>query len=232
MLDVLKNQLPFETSTLNIRPDDRVGFIIVDAVVGFTRRGNLSAPERLIPVVERIALEHDRLRAFHGHVETLLIQDTHAKGIPEPPFPPHCEVGSGEEELDPALAHIAKLPQTTTYRKDCINAYVGATTQQSLSIWDVDYAVRDLDKLIVVGFCTDICVSELVTSLLSARNSRRSYIPRDLEIWVMPDLCGTFDAPGHPGDLSHHIGLWTMAGRGAQLAQTVAFQGNTLLENK
>ena len=45
----------------------------------------------------------------------------------EPPYPPHCEAGTGEENLVPELAWLERDSNTMLVRKDCINGFIGAT---------------------------------------------------------------------------------------------------------
>ena len=53
----------------------------------------------------------------------LAFLDTHDSGKQEPPYPPHCESGTGEEDLVPELKWLEKEPQATLVRKDCINGF-------------------------------------------------------------------------------------------------------------
>ena len=159
--------------------------------------------------------------------------DTHEPDIPEPPYPPHCIKGTGEEEIDPDLRFLLDRPRVTVIRKDCINGFVGAidreTGRNAFCEW---VAGNGLRTLLVTGDCTDICVSDFVVSALSARNHGllTSASPDDREryvdaitgtrIVVLADACETFDAPGfHEREAAHHVGLWLMASRGAVLAE-------------
>ena len=54
---------------------------------------------------------------------------THEPGKPEPPYPPHCERGTGEENFVPDLAWLDDDPHATLIRKDCINGFVGGIEQ-------------------------------------------------------------------------------------------------------
>ncbi|MCA9538414.1 MAG: isochorismatase family protein [Myxococcales bacterium] len=118
-------------------------------------------------------------------------------------------------------------------RKDCINGFVGAidrkTGRNAFCEWVI---AHDLRTLLVCGDCTDICVSDFVVAALSARNhglltardpaaDRKGYAAAitGLRIVVLQDACETFDAPGfHEREAAHHVGLWLMAARGAQIA--------------
>ena len=219
------------TPVVTLDGDFPVGLVIVDASVGFTRRGNLADPVHMVPMVERIAATHRRLtEALGARLHTLYFLDTHHADIPEPPYPPHGVIGTGEEEIDPLLEDMTRAPQVTPVRKDCINGFVGGidrrTGRNAVVDWMRSTGVR---RLLVVGDCTDICVADFVLTMLSARN-HALFAPPDatreetvasilaLDIIALVSDCETFDAPGHDRRAAHHVGLWMMASRGATLA--------------
>jgi nicotinamidase-related amidase len=207
----------------------RVGLVVVDPGVGFTRRGALSDPERMVPMVHRIGAEYRALKAAFPDLRVLVFLDTHHPDIPEPPYPTHGVIGTGEEDVDPDLAWLLAEPGVTVVRKDCINGFVGAidrhTGRNAFAEWAKD---GDFQRLVVTGDCTDICVSDFVVSALSARNHGLLTAAADrdalvaaitgLDIVVLEPACATFDAPSHPAAVAHRVGLWVMAGRGAVLA--------------
>ena len=161
----------------------------------------------------------------------LAFLDTHESGKPEPPYPPHCERGTGEEELVPELKWIEKEPLTTLVRKDCINGFIGSFQpdgSNSIIDWVKENRVKNV---LVVGICTDICVMDFVLTMLSARN--HGMLQGLNEVVVYDKGCSTYDLPGdvvkeiglppstsHPQDLTHYMGLYFMASRGAQLVNS------------
>lgn len=229
----LETRLPISLSTVELG-EGPVGLVVVDAGVGFTREGNLADPVHMVPMVGRIAATWRALNAAVGErLHTLCFLDTHEPDIPEPPYPPHCIVGTGEEQIDPDLAWLPDEPQVTVVRKDCINGFVGAidrdTGHNAFCEWVKSTGVR---TLLVTGDCTDICVSDFVVTALSARNhglltaaspdDRARYVDdiTGLRVVVLTGACETFDAPGfHEREAAHHVGLWLMASRGALLAE-------------
>ena len=128
--------------------------------------------------------ETDRLaRAFvKKGMPVLAFLDTHEPGKPEPPYPPHCELGTGEEDLVPELKWLEEDPHATLVRKDCINGFIGAY-QQDNSNAVIDWVMENnLENILVVGICTDICVMDFVLTLLSVRN--HGMIPNLKEVIV------------------------------------------------
>jgi len=216
--------------------DRKTGLVVVDEVNGFATvgAGNL-APPAPNEQVSRMVEETDGLarRFAERGLPIAAFLDTHEPGKPEPPYPPHCEAGTGEEELVPELAWLEDCPQATLIRKDCINGFVGATDVDNggnrVVRWVND---NGLDAVVVVGICTDICVMDFVLTMLSARN--HGMMPTLGEIVVYEPACATYDLPrdtalalglpetaSHPQALTHHLGLYFMASRGAVLASSV-----------
>ncbi|MBY0431909.1 MAG: isochorismatase family protein [Rhodospirillales bacterium] len=213
------------------------GLVIVDIVNGFASVGaGPLAPPAADDQVTRMIGEADRLACafLNRNAPVLAFQDSHQPGKPEPPYPPHCEQGSGQDELVPALAWLQGQPLATLVRKDCINGFVGAIDLVSGRNRVVDWVnAQGLETVLVVGICTDICVMDFVLTMLSARN--HGMMPALRDVVVYEPGCATYDLPRaaagalglpetaiHPKALTHHVGLYLMASRGAILADEVA----------
>lgn len=216
--------------------DISAGLVVVDEVNGFATPGcGPLAPPGPDARIDQMIAETDKLaRAFAGRKQPVLaFLDSHIPGKAEPPYPPHCEIGTGQENLVPALAWFSADPQVTEIRKDCINGFVGAIDPATGRNAVVDWVnSHSLSAVLVVGICTDICVMDFVLTLLSARN--HGLMPSLKDIVVYEPGCATYDLPRavvdqiglpptatHPRDLTHHMGLYFMASRGAILADRV-----------
>lgn len=238
LLERLRSELPVVTAPRQM--PYATGLVIVDEVNGFCTpgAGNLAPPApdaRIEAMIERTdALARD-FRQRRRPVLAFL--DTHVPGKPEPPYPPHCEHGTGEGELVPQLAWLADDPDVTLIRKDCIDGFIGAiepihakgchgASHNHVVDWVVAHR---LEAVLTVGICTDICVMDFVLSMLSARN--HGLMPTLRDVVVLEPACATYDLPraaaealglpataAHPQGLTHHIGLWAMASRGALIA--------------
>ena len=214
------------------------GLVIVDEVNGFATVGaGYLAPPAPNAQVTRMIEETDRLaKAFTAAKRPILaFLDTHVPGKAEPPYPPHCEAGTGEENLVPELEWLEKDPNTTLVRKDCITGIVGSITPQGKDS-DVDWVnEKQLAEILVVGICTDICVMDFVLTMLSARN--HGMMPSLKEILVYDAGCSTYDMPrtvaeklglpsslAHPQDVPRYMGLYFMEMRGAKLINEVVLK--------
>ena len=232
----LNQIMPLQLSALDLTTvEEGTGLVIVDEVNGFVTvgAGNLAPP---VPnkQVSTMVEETDRLAHYFSQnkMPILAFLDTHQSGKPEPPYPPHCENGTGEEELVPELKWLEDEPKATLVRKDCINGFIGAF-QPDGSNAVVDWArTNQVNTVLVVGICTDICVMDFVLTLLSARN--HGMLPEVKEILVYDKGCSTYHLPretaeslglpasaSHPQDVTHYMGLYFMASRGAALVNQV-----------
>jgi nicotinamidase-related amidase len=233
LLEDLKKALPVAFQEVALKPK-KTGLIIVDEVNGFCTvgAGNLAPPvpnEQVEKMVDETVTHAKHYVAQKWPVLAFL--DTHTPGKPEPPYPPHCERGTGEENLVPALSFLESDPNATLIRKDCINGYIGAQrpdgTNQILD-W---IRTNDIEQVVVVGICTDICDLDFVVTLLSARNSDNVDTGKLKDIVVYEPGTSTYDLPEsaqkalglpvtaiHPQKITHHAALYFMQSRGAVLA--------------
>ena len=231
---MLREAMPLAMNGLHITGSG-TGLVIVDEVNGFASVGcgNL-APPADNPQVTRMIEETNRLaREFQVQGWPILaFLDTHDPGKPEPPYPPHCEKGTGEEELVPELKWLEEEQAATLVRKDCINGFIGAIRPDggnSVVDWAND---NGLTRLLVVGICTDICVMDFVLTTLSARNHDMMPTLKDISVYAAG--CSTYDLPrdvatglglpetvAHPQEATHYLGLYFMASRGAELVDSV-----------
>ncbi len=237
-LAAIETALPIapQSYTIGDRP---TGLIIVDVVNGFCTVGYGSlAPIEPNEQIETMVAESNRLaQEFTARsLPILAFLDTHQPGKPEPPYPLHCEKGTGEEKLVPQLEWLENDPHTTLIEKDCINGFIGSieveTGKNKLIQWINQHK---LEALVVVGICTDICVMDFVLTMLSARN--HDLTPTLKDITVYSKGCATYDMTPemvtqlglpktaiHPQAIAHHVGLYTMAERGALIADVIMLQ--------
>lgn len=237
-LEGLRRELPVQLVSYRLPSD--AGLVIVDEVNGFCAvgGGNLAPPVPDAQIAQMVERTDALARAFRAKKRPVLaFLDTHEPDRPEPPYPPHCIRGTGEENLVPELAWLEHDPDVTLIRKDCINGFVGAIepatargqhglSHNKLCDW---INLHRIESVVVVGICTDICVMDLVLTLLSARN--HGLVPTLRDIVVYEPACATYDLPraaaerlglpatsAHPKWPAHHMGLYFMASRGAILA--------------
>jgi nicotinamidase-related amidase len=235
LIDELREALPIAPAPFD-SSGAQTGLVLVDVVNGFATvgAGYLAPPEPNDQVIRMVAESERLARLFASRNQPIAaFLDTHIPGKPEPPYPPHCEAGSGEENLVPSLAWLDMHPAATLIRKDCINGFVGAIDLESgrnrIVHWVNEHR---LARVVVAGICTDICVMDFVLAFLSARN--HGMMPTLKDVVVHAEGCATYDLSPqaaktlglpatacHPQPIAHHAGLYLMASRGAVLASKV-----------
>jgi len=119
--------------------------------------------------------------------------DTHYPDKPEPPFRPHCIIGSGEENFVPALEWLEDDPNVTIRRKDCIDGYLASFEKDGSNVFSDWVAKFQIQTVLVVGICTDYCVLDFASSTLAARNIGR--VPPLEDVVIYSEGCATFDLP-------------------------------------
>ncbi|KAK6923275.1 Isochorismatase-like [Dillenia turbinata] len=233
--DLVKKELPVEEELLVLMEDDSVGLVLVDLVNGFCTvgSGNLAPVEPNKQISEMV---DESVRLARGFCDkkwpVLAFIDSHWPDVPEPPYHPHCIIGTDESKLVPALEWLENEPNVTIRRKDCIDGFLGSIEKDGSNVFVNWVKSNQIKVILVVGICTDICVLDFSCSVLSARN--RGFLAPLEDVVIYSNGCATYHLPDniarnikgaipHPQDLMHHIGLYIARGRGAKIASKVSF---------
>jgi nicotinamidase-related amidase len=192
----------------------------VDMIKGFTTEGPLASP--------RIAaLTHNVVKILSaayeaGVYDLMLAQDAHPADAAEfAAFPSHCIAGTSEAEPIDAIRDLIFFDDMVVFPKNCLNALVGT----GLVEWLSDRP--QLNALIVIGDCTDLCVFQLAMGLKMRANSAgltaRIFVPMDcVDTYDLPvETALTVGALPHPGDLMHATALYQMALNGIEVVKTI-----------
>lgn len=234
-VDLLRENLPVEQESVVLSGDVKTGLVLVDVVNGFCTvgAGNL-APRQPDKQIQEMVKESERVaRVFcEKNWPVFAFLDSHHPDVPEHPYPPHCIIGTDEAKLVPALEWLENEPNATLRPKDCIDGFLGSMEKDGSNVF-VDWVKSNqIQVILVVGICTDICILDFVCSTMSARN--RGLLAPLEGVIVYSRACATFDIPvdvakedkdltAHPQDLMHHVGLYIAKGRGAKVASEVSF---------
>lgn len=240
LLGALSALHPVARQTLAAGP--RTGLVIVDVVNGFCTPGaGPLAPQEPDPKIDAMVAAIDALarRFAERGWPIYVVRDEHDHDRPEPPYPPHCLRGTGDEDLVPSLGWLASAPETEIHPKDCINLIVGSTGADGRVGFYDWIRNRGLETVIFTGICTDICLVDPVVTLLSARNHAVGGAecgpgPNLQRVAVYEPGCATYHLPpetrerlglpeqaNHDGPIAHHTGLWLMQARGALIADAI-----------
>lgn len=181
------------------------GVVVVDMLMGFARIGPLASP-RVDALVTPLAAF---LRGLgrRGVSKAWRLEDAHTADAGEfAVYPPHCLAGTAEAAPVPELLSVPLFAGAERLAKNALSVF---------DRFDLEAAAHaaGVERMVVVGDCTDLCIEACAMPLRLYANARR----HRLDVVVLADLVDTFDAPGHPGDECHAAALYRMAQNGIRV---------------
>jgi nicotinamidase-related amidase len=212
------------------------GLIMVDFINGFCKvgAGALAPPKYDAEIESMIKWGAQVAKGFISKGWPILVlQDCHEG--PEPPYPDHAMKGTGEEELIEELSFLKAYAKATFLPKNCINGYIGGQQTDGKNIVQSWINDNGLDTVAGNGICTDICLMDLILTLLSVRN--HGLTPSLKDIVAYTKASATYDLPrevavaiglpqyaAHPREITDYMGLYFMASRGAIIAHSLELE--------
>jgi nicotinamidase-related amidase len=206
----------------DVAPDPAVaGLFAADLINGFLREGSLSS-DRIDTITEPV--QNLVQRAWdHGIRQFVFLQDAHPADTPEfEAYPAHAIAGTRESEMIPELAALPFANQFTIIQKNSLHPAIDTTFDAWL---DVHPTLR---TAIVIGDCTDLCVTALAMHLRLRANARGI---QGFQVVVPMDCVETFDIadeptlpPGtaHPADFFHAVWLYHLASNNIRIVRTLS----------
>ncbi|MDE5563607.1 MAG: cysteine hydrolase [Oscillospiraceae bacterium] len=188
--------------------DGKTALVIVDMVNGFLTEGVLSSPRSasVLPTVERLLT----MAKTNGMPAAAFVDCHEPDCIEFASFPPHCVKGTSEAEIAPTLQTIGGY---VCIEKNSTNGFLTPEFQAWLAAHDT------LERIVVCGVCTDICVMQFCLTLKTFCNQNN----RKLEVIVPVNAVETYDAPGHNADLCGSMALQFMQQAGITLTKEVVY---------
>lgn len=198
--DQLDNLPSLNISKLNT---EETVLIHVDIVEGFLNFGALHSKDAqgIVPFVEKL---NEKMRDY----KKIFVIDRHPKGAVEfKAYPPHCEEGSGEDQLIKEL--LPYTEDSLIVSKNSTNLFHARAFQDFLE----DHP--EIKDFVFVGVVTDICILQATLSLRSYFNEHN----QDKEIHVLVPAVDTFEleATNHPRGLHNLFSLYNMQMNGIKL---------------
>lgn len=199
---------------------EKAAFFSADLINGFVHFGPLASP-RVLGIVDNVVELFTRGWEY-GVREFVLLQDTHDPATPEfNAYPPHALRGDPESDPIPELVSLPFAERLTVIEKNSLNPAI----ETGFNAWWDQH--RDLNRAIVVGDCTDLCVYQLAMHMRMRANALNL---QDFDVIVPMDVVQTFDVPGspdqpgsaHPGDFFHDVFLYHMASNGIRVVSTLS----------
>lgn len=201
-LSTLKNNLD-NLAVLKISDYDlsKTDIFIVDINNGFAKCGALYSPrvEALInPIANLVKNVEDKINNI------IAFTDCHELDAVELlSYPSHCIKGDIESEIVDELMSIKNLK---VLPKNSTNGF--------FALENIDF--NNVDNLIIVGDCTDICIYQFAITLKSYFNQNNI----NKNIIVPINLVDTYDIPGvHPADLLNIVFFNSMIQNGINVVK-------------
>ena len=178
--------------------------INVDMVNGFVKEGAMADS-----YIEHIIPEHIKLME-QNEGEIAIIKDTHKENCREfKRYPVHCVEGTEEAELVDELKRFEE--NTLVYEKNSTS-----TIYAENFLADID-KMTNLEEVIIIGCCTDICILNLAIPLQNYFDQK----DRNITITIPKNAVETYDAPNHNRDEYNEIAFKLMVQAGINLVDSI-----------
>lgn len=205
----------------DVAPDPaKAGIFSADLINGFLREGALSS-ERIDAITGPV-LTLVRHAWDYGIRDFVFLQDAHPADTPEfEAYPAHAIAGTRESEMIPELAALPFARQFTIIQKNSLHPAIDTTFDDWLD------AHPNLRTAIVIGDCTDLCVTALAMHLRLRANARGI---QGFQVVVPMDCVDTFDIPenpdlppgsAHPAEFFHAVWLYHLASNNIRVVRTL-----------
>lgn len=198
----------------------RAAIFSVDLVNGFCYEGPLASPR--VKAILRPAADLFRLAWERGVRNFVLIQEGHEPNAREfDQYGPHCVRGSSEAETVPEIRTLPFYSQMKVVLKNSISSFSGT----SLGGWLRDHP--EVDTLIAVGDCTDLCTYQLAMHMQLYANAhqigRRVIVPSDcVDTYDLPvEAAQKIGSLPHDADVLSLIFLYHMALNGIEVVRHI-----------
>ncbi|MCO5223182.1 MAG: cysteine hydrolase [Thermomicrobiales bacterium] len=205
-----------------VAPDPATAAIFsTDIINAFLREGAL-ASERIDSITDPV-LDLVRRAWDDGIRDFVFLQDTHPPDSPEfEAYPAHAIAGTSESEMIPELAELPFANQFTVIEKNSLHPAIDTGFDAWLD------AHPDLRTAIVIGDCTDLCVTTLALHLRLRANARGV---QGFQVVVPIDCVDTFDIPddpnlppgaAHPAEFFHAVWLYHLASNNIRIVRALS----------
>ncbi|MCI9273478.1 MAG: cysteine hydrolase [Clostridiales bacterium] len=206
LMEIWNHLSKLEPLSLSTLPAGKTALIIVDMVNGFVKEGPMSS-KRVESINHRVANLLNHCQRYG--ILCLAFADCHTSDSPEfLSYPPHCLAGTTESEV---TMEISQSGRFQTICKNSTNGFLEPT----FSLWRNQHP--QIDHYLVVGDCTDICISQFSIALKADFNREN----RIGKVIVPIDLVETYDLGMHNGDLMNLTALYEMELNGVELVSTM-----------
>lgn len=191
-----------ESIDLSSLDKNKTKLVIIDMNNGFAKKGALYSDrvEGIIGKVSSIAR-----KAISCGIEVIAFTDYHTEESPEfGAYPEHCMYNSNEWELVDELKEIEGIK---LIKKNSTNGFI-----------EKEFKLDDnIENIIVVGDCTDICIYQFAVTAKTDMNRRNL----KGQVIVPKNLVETFDAPFHKANFMNYTFLYSMIANGVKVVKDI-----------
>ena len=180
--------------------------IVVDMVNGFVREGAMSSQniEHIVPEVERLVKEF----TDNYDNQVMFVRDTHEADAREfKRYPVHCLKGTSESENIDELKKYENM--ALIHEKNSTSAIFPSGLLENIE------KMKNLDEVVIVGCCTDICVINLAIPLQNYFDQ----VNHDIPIVIPENAVETYDAPNHNAEEWNNMAYKFMNQAGIKLVK-------------
>lgn len=191
-----------ESLDLKSLDKNRTMLLIVDINKGFAKAGALYSDriEKLINPISNLAKY-----ALNKGIRVKAFTDYHTEdSIELRAYLKHCMKDTDEWELVEEL----NLEGIEVIKKNSTNGFL----EENFIL-----NKEEIDNVIIVGDCTDICIYQLAISLRAEFNR----VNKDGEIYVPKKLVDTFDMPMHKANFMNYVFLNSMLDNGVKVIEDI-----------
>jgi nicotinamidase-related amidase len=208
------NLTNLDSLLLNELDPKKTLIISVDLNNGFAKEGAMSSSlvkDIIEPTVE--AFKKMKKNGF----KIIAYTDSHTKdSIEFETYPVHCLEDSAESELVSEIVEYVDFIKS----KESTNGFLAGNPliQNQMQYTNLNQDDLDqIDKIVVTGDCTDICVYQFAVTLKTYLNQ----VNRKCDVIVVLDLIETYDAPFHNADLNNVVFANSMIDNGIKVYQNI-----------
>ena len=179
--------------------------IVVDMVNGFAKKGNMADPniQHITPECETLVKEF-----LEKGYQVIYITDCHNENCNEfLKIPVHCVEGTDEAEMVDALKKYQD--RVIVIKKNSTSAMFAP------GFMDIINQMTDLEEVVIIGCCTDICVQNLAIPLANYFDE----MDRPVRITVPVNAVETYNAPYHPKDEYNEMAFKFMKQTGINIVE-------------
>lgn len=187
---------------------ENTALILVDIINGFLKEGALSceAVQSVIPPVKKLLSS-----CISAEIPVIAFADSHNMKSPEfSSFPVHCLKDSTESEIVDELKEIGGY---TLMNKNSTNGCLSKEFQEFL------VTNPQINRFIIAGDCTDICVMQFSQTLKCILNHQN----KASELIVPLDCVETYNSDFHNADLMNAVSLKLMKDSGIKLVGRIIY---------